>query len=141
MRNRAASPIISDRDQREVAVTRGGRSLKLWENGDWLARRKRSFCAGATNAFDGERRASRFLRDCPILRDDEPARGFVFIRAAQQIGRHAPVGSLRTILIDHVEEHEFVLGVGARFLRHDVVLYANKQTPALARWRHFRNEA
>src|SRR6202142_1889708 len=72
----------------------------------------------AGDAFDLERRAAGFLRDFAVLLDDEAERGRVLLQAAQQFGRHAPVGALRAVLIDDVEEHEFAFGIGSRFLGH-----------------------
>ena len=69
-------------------------------------------------ALDLQRRAAGFLRDLAVLLDDEAARGFVLVQPAEELGRHAPVGALRAVLIDDVEEHEFAFGVGSRFLRH-----------------------
>ena len=60
---------------------------------------------------------------------DEAARGFVFFQPAEQLGRHAPVGALRAVLIDDVEEHEFAFGVGSRFFRHDRVPIEKRKTP------------
>src|SRR5690606_31576021 len=59
-----------------------------------------------------------FFRDLAILLDDEAARGLVLVEAAEQLGRHAPVGALRAVLVDDVEKHELALGIGAGFLCH-----------------------
>src|SRR5664279_3097524 len=74
--------------------------------------------ADAGDAFDLERRAAGFLRDLAVVLDDEAERGRVLLQAAQELGRHAPVGALRAVLVDDVEEHEFAFGIGTRFLGH-----------------------
>src|SRR6185437_8809149 len=74
--------------------------------------------ADARDGLDFERRAAGFLRDLAVLLDDEAERGRVLLQPGEQLRRHAPVGALRAVFIDDVEEHEFVLGVGSRFFRH-----------------------
>src|SRR5579872_365630 len=74
--------------------------------------------AHARDALDLERRAAGFLGDGAVLLDDEAARGFVLGEAAEQFGRHAPVGALRAVFIDDVEKDEFPFGVGSGFFRH-----------------------
>src|SRR6185437_11328447 len=74
--------------------------------------------ADSGDGLDLERRAAGFLRDLAVLLDDEAERGRVLFEAAQQLGRHTPVGALRAVLIDDVEEHEFAFGVGSRFFGH-----------------------
>src|SRR5665811_1199419 len=74
--------------------------------------------ADAGDAFDLERRAAGFLGDFAVLLDQKAERGRVLLQAAQKIGRHAPVGALRAVLIDDVEEHELAFGIGSRFLGH-----------------------
>src|SRR5690242_18465969 len=76
--------------------------------------------ANATDALDrGRRAAPGLLRDLAVLLDDETARRrFVLVEPAEQLGRHAPVRALRAVLIENVEEHEFVLGIRSRFLGH-----------------------
>src|ERR1035441_5078047 len=46
----------------------------------------------AGDAFDLERRAAGFLGDFAVLLDQKAECGRVLLRAAQKIGRHAPVG-------------------------------------------------
>src|SRR6185503_14051350 len=87
--------------------------------------------AGAADGFYRQRGASRFLGDVAVLLDDEAARRLVFLQAVEQLRRHAPVGALRAVLIDDVEEHEFVLGPGARFRRH-AALYTKRNASATA---------
>src|SRR3954463_8636236 len=79
--------------------------------------------AAADDALDLLRRAAGFLRDLAVLLHDEAARGLVLLQAAEQLGRHAPVGALAAVLIDDVEEDEFALGIGAGFLRHVLILF------------------
>jgi hypothetical protein len=59
-----------------------------------LTARDCSLRTGAANAFDGQRRTSGFLRNFPILLDNKAVRGFIFVQAAKQFGRHAPIGAL-----------------------------------------------
>src|SRR6185437_4652643 len=79
-------------------------------------------CADAGDALNGQRSAAGFFRDLAILLDDEAARRLVFCQAADDFSRHSPVRALRAILIDDVEEHEFALRIGSRFLRHGALV-------------------
>lgn len=49
--------------------------------------------AGAGDALDRQRCAVGFLGDFAVLLDNEAAGGFVLFQAAEQFGRHAPVGA------------------------------------------------
>ena len=53
-----------------------------------------SLCSGATYVFNRQRWTSRPLGDFPILLDDKATRGFVLFQAAEELGRHAPIGAL-----------------------------------------------
>src|SRR4029077_3656789 len=59
-----------------------------------------------------------FFGNLAILLDDETARGLVLFQPVEKVGRHAPVGALRAVFVDDVEEHEFTLRIGTRFFRH-----------------------
>ena len=72
------------------------------------------FLAGPANAVDGQRRAARFLGDLAILFEDVAVCGLVAVQAAEQFRRHAPVGTLRPVLIDDVEKGELAFGTGSR---------------------------
>src|SRR6476661_5092932 len=85
--------------------------------------------ADARDALDGERRAARLLGDLAVLFDDEAARRRVLVEAAEQLGRHAPVGALRAVLVDHVEEDEFALRVAARSFGHGARPSSKRKTP------------
>src|SRR5215213_4454150 len=91
--------------------------------------------AAADDALDLQRRAAGLLRDLAVLLHDEAARGLVLVQPAEQLGRHAPVGTLGAVLIHHVEEHELALGIGAGFLRHAVLLFVFEgKRPATGRF-------
>jgi len=74
--------------------------------------------ADPLDALDRQRRAAGFFGDLAVLLDDEAARGLVAFEAAKQLGRHAPVGTLRAVLIDDIEKGELALGIGSGFLGH-----------------------
>lgn len=78
--------------------------------------------AGAGDAFDRERRPAGFLGDLAVLLDQIAARGLVAFGALRigpgDLRRHAPVGALRAVLIDDVEEDEFAFGVAAGSFCH-----------------------
>src|SRR4051794_1768959 len=81
---------------------------------------RRSFSAGTAHALDRDGGKARLLRDRAVLLLDDRARGLVAIEAAQHRARHLAVGSLRAILVEHVEQHEFSAGSG--FLGHLITL-------------------
>ena len=72
----------------------------------------------AQNALDLERRAAGFVGDLAVLLDQVAERGRIVLRVGHECGRHAPVGALRAVLVDHVEEHEFALRIAAWLFRH-----------------------
>lgn len=74
--------------------------------------------ADPADFLDRQRRPAAFLGDLAVLLHDVAARGLVAVEAAKQLGRHAPVGALRTVFIDDVEKGEFAFGVGAGFFGH-----------------------
>lgn len=78
--------------------------------------------AGAGDALDGERRAAGLLGDLAVLLDQIAACGLVAFGilwvGAGDLRRHAPVGALRAVLIDDVEEDEFAFGVAAGSFCH-----------------------
>src|ERR1035441_2243674 len=94
--------------------------------------------ADTGDAFDLERGAAGFLGDRAVLLDDEAERGRVLLQATQQLGRHAPVGALRAVLIDDVEEHELAFGISSRFLGHGRCPFSipSSQVPASGRPRN-----
>ena len=59
-----------------------------------------------------------FLGDLAILFEDVAVCGLVAIQPAEQFRGHAPVGTLRPVLIDDVEKGELAFGIGSRFFRH-----------------------
>ena len=59
-----------------------------------------------------------FLGDLAILFEDVAVCGLVAIQPAEQFRGHAPVRTLRPVLIDDVEKGELAFGIGSRFFRH-----------------------
>lgn len=74
--------------------------------------------AHPADALDRQCGATGFFGDLAVLLHDEAARGLVAVEAAEQLGRHAPVGALGVVFIDDVEEGEFAFGIGPGFLGH-----------------------
>src|SRR5262249_37479373 len=74
--------------------------------------------ADPADALDRERRAATFRGDFAVLLEDISARRLVAVEPAEQLGRHAPVGALRAIFIDDVEEGELAFGIGPGFFGH-----------------------
>ena len=74
--------------------------------------------ADPADALDLEHRPAGFLGDFAVLLHDVGAGRLVTVEPAEQLGRHAPVGALRVVLLDDVEEGEFAFGIGPGFLGH-----------------------
>src|ERR1700680_1002228 len=68
--------------------------------------------AGAADFLDGDRREAGLLGDRTVLLLDHRAGGRVAIETAQHRARHLAVRSLRAVLIEDVEQHEFSSGPG-----------------------------
>ena len=76
------------------------------------------FRADSADALDGKRRAAGSRGDLAVLFEDVAVCGLVTMQPAEQFRGHAPVGTLRPILIDDVEKGELAFGIGSRFFRH-----------------------
>src|SRR5207247_9909474 len=90
------------------------RRFALWTNlGELLLLRP-----DPADALDRQRRAAGFLGDLAVLLHDVAARRLVAVEAAEQLGRHAPVGALAVVFIDDVEEGKLAFGIGPGFFGH-----------------------
>ena len=58
---------------------------------------------------------SAISRSCSMM---IAARRLVAVEPAEQLGRHAPVGALRVVLIDDIEEGKLAFGIGPGFFGH-----------------------
>jgi hypothetical protein len=54
-------------------------------------------------AFYRKGRSARFLGDQPILFFNEGARRGIAVKAAEDFVWHSAIGTLRTVLVDHIE--------------------------------------
>src|SRR6266446_8993879 len=66
-----------------------------------------SLATGAADTLDGQCREPRLLGDHPILLVDDRASRSVTIHAAQSRAWNLAVRSLRAVLIEDIEQHEF----------------------------------
>lgn len=81
-----------------------------------------SFSAGSADAHDDRVGFAGSFGDLPILFFDCGARGRIAVQATKDSNWNSPVRSLRTILVEHVEQREF--WSGRRFSCHSPVSYA-----------------
>ena len=80
------------------------------------------FRADSADALDGKRRAAGSRGDLAVLFENVTVCGLVTIQPAEQFRGHAPVGTLRPILIDDVEKGELAFGIGSGLFRHGRLL-------------------
>ena len=85
----------------------------------------------AHDALDAQRPHAGFAADLAILLLDQLARRLVAVDAAEDVGRHAPVGALRAVLVIDVEHDVF--GPGRRFACHGSCSLNVRKPPAAAR--------